>query len=84
MIAGSTNSGKQQTREKYSIYVLKTNVLNSGIEGLRMHTMSLACPAAYITGTFLRTVLLEYVSIRRNVGLYDFDNWCMRHFGWEA
>jgi hypothetical protein len=52
MIEDSTNSGKHQTRDKYRIYVLKVNVLNSGIEGLRMRTY-LACRAAYVTGTFL-------------------------------
>jgi hypothetical protein len=51
MFDDSTNSGKQQTRDTYSSYVLKTNVPNSGIEGLRMRTF--ACRAAYVTGTFL-------------------------------
>jgi hypothetical protein len=33
----TTNSGKQQRRVK-NIFVLKTNVLHSGIVGLRMRT----------------------------------------------
>jgi hypothetical protein len=75
MIDDATNSGKQQTREKYSIYVLKTNVLNSGIEGLRM-TASLACRAAYVTGTCLTIAcsssrINKRIEFKRNALLED-------------
>jgi hypothetical protein len=43
-----TNNGKQQRRVR-NIFVLKTNVLNSGIAGLRMRTSSLAYQAAFVT-----------------------------------
>jgi hypothetical protein len=47
----TTNSGKQQSRAR-NVFVLKTNILNSGIGGLRMRT-SLAYRAAYVTGIHL-------------------------------
>jgi hypothetical protein len=47
-----TKSGKQQSRVR-NIFVIKTNVLHSGIGGLRMRTTSLAYRAAYVTGYLL-------------------------------
>jgi hypothetical protein len=46
------NSGKQQRRVR-NIFVLKTNVLHSGIGGLRMRTSSLAYGATYVTSIYL-------------------------------
>jgi hypothetical protein len=46
-----TNSGKQHIRVR-NIIVLKTNVLHSGIGGLRMRTSSLDYQAAYVTGIY--------------------------------
>jgi hypothetical protein len=48
----TTNSGKQQTHVR-NISVLQINVLNSGTEGLCMHTSSLVYQAAYVTGIYL-------------------------------
>jgi hypothetical protein len=50
----TANSGAAESnRSVRNIFVLKTNVLNSGIGGLRMRTTSLAYQAAYVTGIYL-------------------------------
>jgi hypothetical protein len=56
-----TNNGKQQRRVT-NIFILKTNVLNSGIGGLRMRT-SLAYRAAYVTSIYLTRAHIMYSSV---------------------
>jgi hypothetical protein len=50
----TANSGAaKNNRRVRNIFVQKTNVLNSGIVGLRMRRTSLAYRAAYVTGIYL-------------------------------
>jgi hypothetical protein len=51
----TTNSGKQLTRMK-NIFVLKTNVLHSGIGWLRMRTSSFTYWTAYVTRIYITLV----------------------------
>jgi hypothetical protein len=48
-----TAEQRKQQRRVRNIFVLKTNVLHSGIGRLRMRTTSLACRAAYVTSMYL-------------------------------
>jgi hypothetical protein len=54
------SSGKQQTIVRI-IFILKTNVLHSGIGGLRMRTKSPAYRAAYVRGILLTLAASMYL-----------------------